>query len=117
MDTSVALFKAARDSIESIFNSHGIYNYPTDSGNYKAVTSRGSIYCIGFVYNGEKYYVYFNTSYNAYTNTMSFSSVSIISKDNLALGRDSLEHKWHITNYEELEAMVNDLMILYKEED
>ena len=96
-------YRSTYDCTINILSKNGIDFYFTEVGSsYTRLTRRGAISCIDFYFNNELYYIYFNTSYNPFAHRMEFSSVSIISADNLRLHKNILEKKWHITNPNEL---------------
>lgn len=83
--------------------------YPASVGKaYKDLFHRDSFACISFyAQDNEQYYMYFNSAYNPDINRMCFSSISIVSRENLNLGKASLESKTHIESIEDVENFLN----------
>lgn len=86
----------------------GATYYPASVGKaYKDLFHRDSFACLSFyATDGEQYYMYFNSAYNPEINRMCFSSITIVSRENLNKGIATYESKTHIETVEDINDFV-----------
>lgn len=98
------LYLQALSAMNNLFLRHGTFFYHTNVGTtYKKIFNRDALACIGFkTASGEFYYMYFNSAYNPELYHFVFTSISVVSKDNLSLGNKILDAKHHIESVQDV---------------
>jgi hypothetical protein len=105
------LFLNAYIMVNKFFQQNQVNYYPTSVGSaYKELFKRDAFACLSFYdKNNEQYYLYFNAAYDRDINRMVFSSICIVSRENLNLKKATYESKTHIESMEDIESLL-DLM-------
>lgn len=91
--------------VNKFFQKHKLNYYPTSIGTaYKEIFKRDTFGCLSF-YDTHKvqYYLYFNASYNSDINRMVFTSISVVSRDNLNRKASVTQLKHHIETIQDIE--------------
>ena len=91
-------------------NNHVTY-YPASVGAaYKQLFKRDAFACLSFYdKDNEQYYLYFNAAYSKDINRMVFTSICIVSRENLNLNKASYECKYHIESIDDVNDFLNKL--------
>lgn len=94
--------------VNKFFQKNFVNYYPTSVGSaYKDLFKRDAFACLSFYdKDGNQYYLYFNAAYNRNINRMVFSSICIVSRDNLNLNKPVYESKTHIDTLEDVESLL-----------
>jgi hypothetical protein len=105
------LFLDAYVMVNKFFQKNHVNYYPTSVGSaYKELFHRDAFACLSFYdANNEQYYLYFNSAYNRDINRMVFTSIAIVSRENLNIGKADLELKAHIENISDVENLLKTL--------
>ena len=99
------LFLDAYVMVNKFFQTNKVNYYPTSVGSaYKKLFSRDAFACLSFYdKDGGQYYLYFNSAYNKDINRMVFTSIAIVSRQNLDIEKADLELKQHIESTDDVD--------------
>ena len=105
------LFLDAYVMVNKFFQKNKVNYYPTSVGTaYKELFHRDAFACLSFYdKDNEQYYLYFNSAYNRDINRMVFTSIAIVSRDNLNTNVATLELKTHINDVNDVENLLKTL--------
>lgn len=103
------LFLDAYVMVNRFFQKNHVNYYPTSVGAaYKELFKRDAFACLSFYdKDNNQYYLYFNAAYNRDINRMVFSSICIVSRENLNLKKATYESKTHIDTIEDVESLLD----------
>lgn len=103
------LFLDAYVMVNKFFQQNHVNYYPTSVGAaYKELFNRDSFACLSFYDKDNKqYYLYFNASYNRDVNRMVFTSICIVSRENLNLNKATYESKTHIDSVDDVQSLLD----------
>lgn len=110
------LFLDAYVAVNKFFQQNHVTYYPTSVGAaYKDLFHRDAFACLSFYDKSNKqYYLYFNSAYNRDINRMVFTSIAIVSRENLNKSIASLETKVHIDTIDDVESFIDWLEYAFK---
>lgn len=102
------LFLDAYVMVNKFFQNNHVNYYPASVGvAYKDLFHRDAFACLSFYdSDNNQYYLYFNSAYNRDINRMVFTSIAVVSRDNLNRKVATLESKTHIDTIEDVESFL-----------
>jgi len=102
------LFLDAYVSVNKFFQQNHVTYYPTSVGAaYKDLFHRDAFACLSFYDKSNKqYYLYFNSAYDRDINRMVFTSIAIVSRENLNKSVATLETKTHIDTIDDVKSFL-----------
>jgi hypothetical protein len=103
------LFLDAYVKVNKFFQQNNVNYYPASVGvAYKELFNRDSFACLSFYdKDNNQYYLYFNASYNIFINRMVFTSIGIVSRENLNLKKATYEIKTHIDSVDDVQSLLD----------
>lgn len=103
------LFLDAYVMVNKFFQQNHVNYYPTSVGAaYKELFKRDAFACLSFyAKDNNQYYLYFNASYNRDINRMVFTSICIVSRENLNLKKATYEIKTHIDSVDDVQSLLD----------
>lgn len=102
------LFDYVYFNLKKWMQANKVTYYSADIGvTYRELFKRSCLACIAFYdSNDKKYYMYFNTAYAREINRMIFTSVTVISCDNISTKTPVHEFKFHMDSTEDFDGLI-----------
>lgn len=103
------LFLHAYVNVNKFLQQNNVNYYPSSIGvGYRELFNRDTFACLSFYDKSNKqYYLYFNAAYDRDINKMVFTSISIVSRDNLNLKNATYENKTHIETMDDIQTFLS----------
>ena len=104
-----ALLMHSISKVYKYFMGNGIGFYPASIGvAYKELFKRDAFFCFSFYSSSnEQYYMYFNGAYNSDINRVIFTSISVVSRENLNRKIATVSLKCHIDTAQDVDYFID----------